>query len=64
MEEERIESSTKERERSKVLHEITQGHLLQIDAARLPGHHRSFRQIGTPRLTFQAGRLLLPSAHC
>jgi hypothetical protein len=34
MEEERIELSAKERERLKVLHEITHGHLLQIDAAR------------------------------
>jgi hypothetical protein len=33
MEEERIELSTKERERLKVLHEITQGHLRQIDGA-------------------------------
>jgi transcriptional regulator with GAF, ATPase, and Fis domain len=34
MEEERIGLSAKERERLKVLHEITQGHLRQIDAAR------------------------------
>jgi hypothetical protein len=33
MAEERIELSAKERERLKVLHEITQGHLRQIDAA-------------------------------
>src|SRR5580704_6360102 len=33
MAEERIELSTRERERLKVLHEITQGHLRQIDAA-------------------------------
>jgi len=33
MAEERIEWSTKERERLKVLHEITQGHLRQIDGA-------------------------------
>src|ERR1700675_3073709 len=34
MEEERIELSAKERERLKVLHEVEQGHLPQIDAAR------------------------------
>ena len=34
MEEERIEMSAKERERLKVLHEVEQGHLPQIDAAR------------------------------
>src|SRR5208282_2661613 len=34
MEEERIELSAKERERLKVLHEVEQGHLLQIEAAR------------------------------
>jgi hypothetical protein len=34
MEEERIELRAKERERLKVLHEVEQGHLLQIDAAR------------------------------
>ena len=34
MEEERIELSAKERERLKVLHEVEQGHLPQLDAAR------------------------------
>jgi Winged helix-turn helix len=34
MEEERIELSTRERERLKVLHEVEQGHLRQMDAAR------------------------------
>jgi hypothetical protein len=34
MEEERIELSTRERERLKVLHEVEQGHLRQLDAAR------------------------------
>jgi hypothetical protein len=34
MEEERIELSARERERLKVLHEVEQGHLRQIDAAR------------------------------
>src|SRR5580704_2421373 len=33
MAEERIELSTRERERLKVLHEIQQGHMRQIDAA-------------------------------
>jgi hypothetical protein len=33
MEEERIELSARERERLKVLHEVEQGHLRQIDAA-------------------------------
>ncbi len=33
MEEERIELSTRERERLKILHEVEQGHLRQIDAA-------------------------------
>src|SRR2546427_5172076 len=34
MEPERIELSTKERERLKVLHEVEQGHLKQVEAAR------------------------------
>jgi hypothetical protein len=34
MAEERMALSMKERERLKVLHQITQGHLRQIDAAR------------------------------
>src|SRR5438132_4433655 len=34
METERIELSTKERERLKVLHEVEQGHLKQVEAAR------------------------------
>jgi hypothetical protein len=34
MAEERIALSAQERERWKVLHQITQGHLRQIDAAR------------------------------
>src|ERR1700687_3258252 len=33
MEEERIELSARERERLKILHEVEQGHLRQIDAA-------------------------------
>src|SRR5713226_9492472 len=34
MEPERIELSTKERDRLKVLHEVEQGHLKQVEAAR------------------------------
>ncbi len=34
MEPERIELSAKERERLKVLHEVEQGHLKQVEAAR------------------------------
>jgi hypothetical protein len=43
MEEERIELSTRERERLKILHEVEQGHLRQIDAAR--GLRLSDRQV-------------------
>jgi hypothetical protein len=56
MEEERIELSAKERERLKVLHEITHGHLLQIDAARrLRLSDRQVRRL-LQRLGSEAGR--------
>jgi len=54
MEPERIELSARERERLKVLHEVEQGPLKQIEAARRL--RLSDRQIRRRNVRFHAGR--------